>query len=789
MTEWNPNKTATLGLEFMPVFGGLVNIDAPSKMIGTSWDQSVSQIVGTVAVPNTGISVRGGVYVVEAYDNETAVGDLAAVGVDAVPNEDVTDGTWKNEAGNNTNIFDSINEGNPGTTANYASVSGTASQLVQRFNTGSLTLTGKRIVGLRLGIRYALGSTSVLSAGLNLSGVDYPLLQNLSGPRSDSWIYAYSYYNPSTKKPWTIADVQALDTTDEFWLTGQSKAGVWSAVVVYDVTLTVYTVAETRLAFATLDDSASALAVGNNTLPAWNATGNMTTPTGGAWTKDGTGRHLFTVRRLSPTGSMSIPFVDTMSPVAGVGTPFSLFNSWMPTLDSQWSFPTAMGSALSRLHAFVLRTTVPADSVDSLPYVKLQTALVYTGRNAEQEFSNAAVAAYGILRFWAYMRAGQTANLDVKIKRRSDNVQFGTTYSLTPALWATTSQKVPGADPTFGWGLVQVQIPASATLAAATQYYIEFSSAAAVATSWGVLALDSPGSTGSVATFGGTTDEPTYNGVVDVPTADLLVTLSTIPVAPASMTAALGTQAVGETVNCVTAIPRADLSWATTSLAGSFTRYEIQRSEDAGATWMDIAWVTVESVAAWKDYEAKRGIAATYRIRVVRSDGAVSPYTAAGASVTKPLLAGTGAYATTMYLVTNYNPTQNLAYEYRPGKNYDFNEADEQTRQGAYGRDYQLAANPLENRGVTAHWTLIVGADDKLPTGGGLGWNAYTPLRNLARAVIPYICVLDHRGNRMLAALRVPTGNEDSSGGADLYLADVQGDEVAATPFVVAVAA
>ena len=76
-----------------------------------------------------------------------------------------------------------------------------------------------------------------------------------------------------------------------------------------------------------------------------------------------------------------------------------------------------------------------------------------------------------------------------------------------------------------------------------------------------------------------------------------------------------------------------------------------------------------------------------------------------------------------------------------------------------------------------------------MPVGGGLAWNGYTPLRNLARAVIPYVTVLDHHGNRMYAALSVPGGSHDTSGTADVYLAEVLGSEIASTPYVVSVSA
>lgn len=796
MANWNPSATGTLGMQWLPIYGGAINLDATNKMIATSFDQTVSQTIGTIQTPNTGIGVRGGLYAIEVYDNETAVGDVAAVELQAVPNEDVSAGGWLNSAGNTTNMYSYIDEGSTYNIADYVRRQGATSVYQHRYNTATLSLTGKRIVAVRMNAFVQLGPNTVFAAYFNIGGALHLALPEVYGTRTYFWHSSVHYYNPATKKPWTIADIQAFDSTDEVELWANTSAG-WTAVDVYTTVLSVLTVAENRIAVGVLDDTASALTVGTNTVPAWN-TATMLTPTGGAWTKDGAGRHLYTARRINNTGSLSYPFFDT-DPNTGLVCPIG--QSWDPKVDPTYGFAIAMEGggfagvtgdvsavgeqSLTRMYPVIQRTTAPADSVDSQPYTVSAVAGVYTGRNAESEFSGAAAVAYGILRFYVSTYYNPTANLDVKIKRRSDNVQLGGTYSLTAA--------VANSFPSVGssqWRLVQVQLPSSATLAAATQYYVEFSSTALSAAAWVVDAIGTSGN-GNAATYNGTTDAATINGAAENLGVDMLVTLATIPTAPASMTVALGSQTVGETVACVTAIPRADLSWSATALGGSFLRYEIQRSEDAGATWAEIARVTVESVVAWKDYEARRGVAATYRIRVVRSDAAFSAWRDGSASVTKPLLSTTGTtvFGSTMYLTTNYNPTQNLAYEYRPVKEYAFNEATEQQLQGAYGRDYQLGANPVENRGITARWTFLVGLDDKLPSGGGVGWNAYTPLRNLARAAVPYICVLDHRGNRMYAQLSVPSGTEDSSGGADRYLAEVSGSELASTPYVVTVTA
>lgn len=767
--EWNPSKTATLGLEWFPTAQGSTALDAAAKIAGTSFDQTASVAIPTILVPNVGLPIRGGVFGVEVYDNENAVSDSPVITTIA-PGVDVSRTGWVTQSGGTTNLFAGIDDGAYPTvnTADYVSVSGTSGTYVGRFTTA--TLTGKRILAVRMRVYVFVGPTGVFIPSLRIGGVDYNTGVPV-GPRNAGWVTITWNYNPATRLPWTIADITALNTTNGFSLSGQTQAGVWSSVVVYNIALEVINQTETRIAVGSLDDSGGALVAGSSSSPAWNSAA-MLTPTGGAWTKDGSGRHLYTVRRMSTVGAMNVPYLESYNPP-------STGRAWGMSVDPTYGHVTSMGSALPRIYPFVQRVAGPTDHTDSMPYTQQLIATVSTGRNAVTEFPGTA-ANYGVLRFLVQCPAGASAGLDIKIKRTSDNVQFGTTYTLTTAAISA----IP--DLGGGWRLVQVQLASAATLTAVS-HYVEFSSATVAGQPWWLSVPSSNGS-GQIATFDSTTSAATINAVARNTSADIAVTIATVPNAPASFTTALGSQSVGETVNCVTAVPRADLSWATTSLGGSFARYEIQRSEDGGTTWVNIAAVSLESILSWKDYEAPRGVGVQYRIRAVRNDSAFSAWTNGSATITKPLLGGVGAYSATMYLVSNYNPAQNLAYEYRPGKDYTFGEADEQASGGVYMADFHLATNPIENRGVTAQWTFIVGADDKVPIGGGKSWTAFDPLRNLARAIIPYVCCLDHRGQRLFAQLRVPGGSEDAGGGGiDLYLADVGAVQLTATPFLVQV--
>jgi hypothetical protein len=768
MTNWNPNSPGTLGMEWLPTAAGAIAVgvgggNEGSSIAAVSYDQSTSQAIGTIQIANVGIPTRGGIYAVEAYDNETAVTD-AVVFVDAVPNEDVSIGTWKTQAGGTSNLYLGMDEGfGGGPDGLFSRSAGASTTYYGRLNTGSLSLTGKRIVGVKLGAFCQIGPTGLFSIGLNIGGSDYPGINNLAGPRTPAWVYTPTWlYNPSTKKPWTIADVQAFDTTDEYYLRGQTNASVWAAVDVDVVTFTVYYVTETRLAVGALDDYSSGLTVGATTNPQWN-NATVVTPTGGTWTKDGSGKHLVTVRRINGTGSMNIPYLDS-----GVAAPPA--RGWSPTLNATYGIVTAMGNAMTRVNPVVLRTTAPAESVDGLPYGRILVGNVFTGQEAQQEITTVGAASYGVITALVKPQ-NATASMDIRIRRRSDNVQFGGTLTVTPAQIAALPDYF-----TDGWKALRMQLPSPGALAATTQYYIQFSSSAvSSAAAWGV-AVVATGNVGNTAGVGSTTDAGTANGAEQA-FYDVLANVSTVPTAPASMTAALGAQSVDQTICCVAEIERADLSWSVTALGGSFLRYEIERSENAGSTWTDVANIALEATTTWKDYEAVRGVGATYRIRVVRTDGAFSAWTTAAATITKPTVNNA------LYLVSNFDPTYNLAYDYAAERNYDFNEEPEQVTQGVYMRDYQLGFNPIEYRGTTGNFTLKVGVDDKVPPGGGKGINAFAPLRDIARAALPYVCVLDALGNRLLSLLRVPSGEHQGYG--EIYMATIAAVEVTAEPYVV----
>lgn len=767
MAEWNPNTTATKGMEWFPHTKGSVTLDSNLKSAAMSLLQTVGAAIGSAQIYVGAIPVRGGLYVVEAYDNEDAASVFDANTLQrAVPNEDVS-GTgatsWQEDDGTTTSIFSEIDESIlVGIDyADYITVPRPMSPAVayrHRYATAGLTLTGRRVLQINSAAYVWCGDGATYRTGLNISGVDYwgPTLQNIN-----QIVNTPHFFNPGTKLPWRIADAQAFDATDEIAFEGLTPNGS-SFINVYWSELSVQSCPETRLAFGVLNDTASAL-----TPNAWN-TVTLTTPTGGTWTKDGSGRHLYVIRRINDTGALTIPYLDS-------GTAPNPARSFDTAVDAYQQVVLENGPQLSRVYPIIIRTTAPADSVDSQPYADLVEVIVKNAQTAQQEFSNAATTDYGFMRCLVKPNAA-SADLLVKIRKRSDSSQVGGTLTITKAV----VDALPDAG--GGWKLFTGQLASAAALAAATQYYIEYSSTATGTGTdyWSVQSVDTASTTAGVtAGFGGTTDRGTINGAAEADRSDVTGTVAVLPTTPTNWTGALGSQNIDDTVCGYAAIDRADLSWTATALGGSFLRYEIQRTEDAGTTWEAIVNITTESIATFKDYEGRRGIAVGYRIRVIRTDLSASDWSATQ-TVTKPVT------CPALVLVSNYDPTFNVAYDYAPDIPAKFLEADEAVLVSIYGRDKSLGFQPIEERGATEQYTMYVAMDDRTAIGSGVGLAAFGPLRAIARAELPYVCVLDVWKNRLYAQLRVSDGEHRNP--LEQHVASAAATEISDAAYVVTVA-
>lgn len=740
--DWNPSAQATLGLERAWPSAKSFALDAATKVLGMSLDQSASQVIGTIRVPVASIPVRGGRYALEVYDGETAVGatPAATATLTARPNEDV-DGvgtsSWTGTASDTTDIYEHIDETPP---ASGGYIYSRASQVTYygRMDTGSLSLTGKQIVAVRLCayIGGYTGRNSQAVLGLNIGGTDYLSgvfagLLHGSGIQS-SYLKTYEWLvNPSTGAPWSIADVQSFDTSNE-WLVKALNSGrvfVSNAYMEIDVS----DGSDDRLAVGVLDDSASGLTAGD-----WNLV-TMLTPTGGAWTKDGSGRHLYLLRRTSTVGSLVVPLLD--------GAAVDFASGWRPTVDAASLLITSMSDARTELFGLIQRTSAPADSVDSIPYAAHVTATVYSGQDAEQEFSDAAATTYGHVRFYA-KPGDATADLLVKVRRRSDDVQLGSTITWTAAQVAA----LPDAG--GGWKLCAETMSSSATLAGSTQYYLEFSSTAVEAAAWSVLAYDT-WDQGNGTGFGGTTDRATINGA-EASRYDIPCTFSQVPDPLDDGTTSIAALALtdGEGV-AVAEIEYVRCEWTATANGATFDYYEIQRSEDAGTTWVTVARIYDEATEYFDDIEGLRAVQATYRARVMLTSGAPSAWVTLGSETPA---ASTG----TLYFTSNWSLDASLAFRVDDAGSPAWAQLDTSTVHAPYGLDGHLAFRGSERRYrrfSATLWPVV-----QLSSSGRAGVGVFDPLDDLVVSPVPYIAVLDHRGDRWFADVTVGGETEPAMG-------------------------
>lgn len=739
--SWNPNSTSVKGLEaFLPRQKSYA-LDSSTKVLGMSFDQSVSQAIGAFQIPVLSLPVRGGTYVVEVYDGEDAVADVSAAvtTLTAYPNEDVS-GTgasaWRGSGGT-SNIYAYIDEASP-SSSDYVKIDSSSGEQTYAFrvNTGSLSLTNKRVVAVRMKCHASNTSLNgTFQMGLDIGGEQY-LSGVYSGLRrgfSVSSSYAYEYewtVNPATGLAWSISDVQAFDTSNELLLVNQI-AGIYVMDVQLEVD--VQTAAENRLALGVLDDSASGL-----TAAAWNSV-TLTTPTGGTWTKDATGRHLVLLRRTSSSGSLVVPLFD--------GDGVSWASGWRPTVEAGSLLVTAMGSERTDIFGLIVRTTAPADSVDSIPYAETLEAEVYNGQTAEMEFSDAAAASYGQVRFFAKPN-GTEADLTVKVKRRSDNLQYGTTLTFT------VDDVVELSNEGSGWKLCDDNLSTLATLTTGTQYYLEFSSTATGTGSdyWSILAYDSWDSGNGVG-FGGTTDRATVNGTE----ADRYDIPATLSVSPATLTGGAVelrtlTLSVGNTGCAVGEIDYVRASWSASALGASFYYYEVQRSEDNQATWATIARIYVESSVYQDDIEGLRGVDASYRVRVRTTTGAASAWLACGTRKPQPR-------DSEVCFVSNWELSSALTFTHPPG--ITFTPLDSATIREPYARDGHFAFRGTERR--YRSFELPLNVPDTAATDGRGGVAVFDALEDFIVQQIPYVAVLDSRGRRWFADVVVTEERHESA--------------------------
>lgn len=259
---------------------------------------------------------------------------------------------------------------------------------------------------------------------------------------------------------------------------------------------------------------------------------------------------------------------------------------------------------------------------------------------------------------------------------------------------------------------------------------------------------------------------------------NLTVTSNTFPT---SLRAGLGSRVESGVTNTLPLTSSFDNFTAVIAgVAGN--QLEIQRMDTVDPVWRTVALLDVPvCITGFADYEARVGIVSSYQARYVNALEFYGPWSATGTgTVPAPGVTTPGDGNSVLIFTSNRSPGSNLAYpmtwDGEPIESFVFPEADTQTLQRMYGRDFQVAFRPLERGGEQFERVIVVNAATIPPE----SLADFKSLRDLAWQDLPYVCVRDELGNRWLANVLVPAG--DVRGNRTIYMAQIRVTEVTGTP-------
>jgi len=208
--------------------------------------------------------------------------------------------------------------------------------------------------------------------------------------------------------------------------------------------------------------------------------------------------------------------------------------------------------------------------------------------------------------------------------------------------------------------------------------------------------------------------------------------------------------------------------------------YQIDRMDDRTPDWERVAFADGRETDAWNDMEPRIAVASQYRVRALRSDAVVGDWSDI---VTHTVPGGQVALAFSSNAATGMGCVYPEVWGGEVTRGFDFREFDDVELRRMYGRNREVAFRPLERRGDGFSRTVLLsfGCTVALPS-----MDLFQPLRDLAWAPIPYVCVRDGEGNRWYASLRVPSGEcrRGDAQGSELWTAEIAIVDAADTPAI-----
>lgn len=290
-----------------------------------------------------------------------------------------------------------------------------------------------------------------------------------------------------------------------------------------------------------------------------------------------------------------------------------------------------------------------------------------------------------------------------------------------------------------------------------------------------------------------------YSGSTAVPihsapySSDLGLVLTTVPQAPTGISSSHGVITThnakicpacnDQTSDCTgcsdSSLPFAHVSWLAVTGGAGVDYYAVERQDDFSPDWEPVG-VVRDGLTYFSDIEARIGIPTRYRVRAVDTVGIPGAWSSTTSVTLGPYGGNPG-----MALLFSSNAATNMSTVYPETwdgdveRQFDFAEADDVVFGAIYGRERQVAFHPIERKGIEFSRTLLLNAVCSVqhPT-----LNIFQPIRDLAWAPIPYVCVRDGEGNRWYANLRVTRGINRRPG--EMWYALVTITEVAASSHV-----